>query len=427
MNPQAQQLNIVIGKENHHIFEMLSGKGKEIFFPAKGILGQSKDAKGKRINATIGMAMEDDGSPMGLKTISDLVQMAPEEIFPYAPSSGVPELWNEMLVRKNPSLGGASYSMPVVCNALTHGLHTCGFLFVDPVDEIILPDLYWGNYNLVFRHSYHAELTTFPMFDGEGFNVRGLQNRVMTEGEKKVVILNFPNNPTGYSPSRAEVGLICKVLYDAAELGKRIVVICDDAYFGLVFEEGIYRESVFAALANLHERILAVKIDGAKEEDYAWGFRVGFITYGNPLMTEACARALENKTSGAIRASISSGPTLSQSLILRAYRSVSYEREKQEKSLMIEARYRKLRSEYEQHPEYAEFLIPLPFNSGYFMCFRLMKGDAEAVRQILLRDYDTGIIALDGIIRIAYSALSKERIPELLGNIYQACRGQVVK
>jgi hypothetical protein len=65
-----------------------------------------------------------------------------------------------------------------------------------------------------------------------------------------------------------------------ANAGSDIVVFVDDAYFGLVYEEGIIRESLFALLADAHERILAVKFDGPTKEDYVWGFRVGFVTFG---------------------------------------------------------------------------------------------------------------------------------------------------
>ena len=48
---------------------------KTIFFPKKGILAQSDDAKGKRINATIGIALEENLTPMRLKPIAKLVKL----------------------------------------------------------------------------------------------------------------------------------------------------------------------------------------------------------------------------------------------------------------------------------------------------------------------------------------------------------------
>ncbi len=47
MNPQAEELNIKIKEYNPNVYSMLSNKGKEIFFPKKGILAQTADAKGK--------------------------------------------------------------------------------------------------------------------------------------------------------------------------------------------------------------------------------------------------------------------------------------------------------------------------------------------------------------------------------------------
>ena len=60
MNPQAEELNRIISENSPVTMNLLSKRGKNIFFPKKGILGQTADAKGKRINATIGAAIEDD-------------------------------------------------------------------------------------------------------------------------------------------------------------------------------------------------------------------------------------------------------------------------------------------------------------------------------------------------------------------------------
>ena len=425
MNPQAEHLNSLMQQENYFNYSLLSRKGKEIYFPAKGILSQSSEAKGKKINATIGMAMEDDGSPVRLMSMASYAFLPPQDVFPYAPSSGkepLRDLWLEMIRTKNPSLKDIPLTRPVVCNALTHGLNICGYLFIDPNNEIILPDLYWGNYNLIFQNAYHAKFATFPTFNDQGFNVNSLHNLLCSGGYKKVLILNFPNNPTGYTPSEQEVERIKKALWDAACMGKRILVICDDAYFGLVFEERVYKESIFSAVSNLHERILAVKVDGATKEDYAWGFRVGFITYSCKGMSPRMAGALENKTSGAVRASISSSPMLSQSILMNAYSSPVYQQEKDQKFDLIKSRYETVKQTLRENPQYQEYFTPLPYNSGYFMCFKLKPHDGEKIRRILLDQFSTGVIALGNVIRIAYSAVDKALIPELIENLYQACK-----
>jgi len=70
--------------------------------------------------------------------------------------------------------------------------------------------------------------------------------------------LNFPNNPSGYTPLTSEIELIVNEISRLAEKEKNVVVLIDDAYFGLVYEEKVFRESIFTRIANLHENVLAV-------------------------------------------------------------------------------------------------------------------------------------------------------------------------
>ncbi len=421
MHPLAQESNEALPER---VLAMLSNKGKKIFFPSKGILGQSAEAKGRKINATIGIALEDDGTPMRLAGLESQIEVEPKDAFPYAPSYGKPQLrdrWQGMIREKNPSLGDTLISRPVVSQALTHALSICGYLFLDPQDEVILPDLYWGNYRLVFAHGHDASLKTYETFVDGGYNVAGLKD-ALAAGDvgKKVVVLNFPNNPTGYTCTPAEAQAIRDTLVASAEAGNNVVVMIDDAYFGLVYEDGIYTESVFSMLADAHPGILAVKIDGATKEDYAWGLRVGFITYGFADSNAGAMKALEDKTAGAVRGNISNAPHLSQSLLLKAYDAPEFADWKKEKYETMAQRYAEVKTILDSHPEYAESFEPLPFNSGYFMCVR-PKVDAEAVRQVLLNDFDTGLIATAGLLRVAYSSAPKAVLAELFANLHAAC------
>ena len=123
-HPLAQALNHELSSEGCSILNMLSKQGKAIFFPSKGILGQGAEAKNAPINATIGTALEDDGSPLTLTCVQDEIGTA-KSSFLYAPSFGVEklrEVWKSQITKKNPSLQGKNFSLPVVTAALTHGL-----------------------------------------------------------------------------------------------------------------------------------------------------------------------------------------------------------------------------------------------------------------------------------------------------------------
>lgn len=426
LNPQAVDLNNIIQKNNGCVFSMLSERGKEIFFPKKGILSQSADAKGKKINATIGIALEETGIPMVLTGLKNMINCPnPEDMFTYAPSFGNPDIrkiWLEKIIQKNPSLKGKILSSPTVTIALTHGLSISGYLFANENDNVISPDFYWENYDLIFSNAYGASIETFKTFKNNAFNLEGFKNIILNhKSEKLILILNFPNNPTGYTVSESEALSIKQILIEAANAGKKLVCLIDDAYFGLVYEEGIFKESLFTLLCDAHENILAVKVDGPTKEDYVWGFRVGFLTYGVKNGNAELYAALENKTGGAIRGNISNAPNTSQTFLANVYKNADYNNQKIEKFNTLMARYNKVKSIIQNHDEYKNYFEAVPFNSGYFMCIELKKHDAETIRQILLNKYSVGVIAQGKLLRIAFSATPLNQIETLFDSIYKAC------
>ena len=425
MDNQALTLNNIIETNNSNVLAMLSHRGKNIFFPKLGILAQAAQAKGKAINATIGEAVEDDGTSMHLPEFDELLNMPVSNIFPYAPSFGKPELrsfWKENIYCKNPSLKDVVISNPIATNGLTHGISMAGYVFADEGDTVLLSNHYWENYNLIFENNYGAKVATFELFKDGGFNVEDFARQLNEiKGDKIITLLNFPNNPSGYTPLKSEIKGIVKSIKDVADKGKKVVVLIDDAYFGLVYEENVFTESIFVELANLSENILAVKLDGPTKEDYVWGFRVGFITYGIKGGNSALYEALENKTAGAIRGNISNISQLSQSLLHKVYSAPTYEASKLNKYNILKSRYQVLRSELDK-PAYAGYFKALPFNSGYFMCIEPKKGlEVEAIRKQLLDKYSTGVIVLGNVIRLAFSAVPQSKIPQLVENIYKAC------
>jgi aspartate/methionine/tyrosine aminotransferase len=426
MDAQATSLNNIIAGQNVNVLEMLSERGKNIFFPKLGILAQSAQAKGKGINATIGEGVEDDGNSMHLPHFDSLIKIPVNNVFPYAPSFGKKDLrdkWKEFIVRKNPSLNEKIIGTPVATNGITHGLSIAGYMFADENDSVILSDLYWENYSLIFENGYGAKIQLFELFHNGRFNLDSFSKKINeTENGKVIILLNFPNNPSGYTPLVSEIDPIVNEIHNLALRGKKVIVLIDDAYFGLVYEDKVFNESIFTRIADLHENVLAVKLDAPTKEDYVWGFRVGFITYGIKNGTAELYEALENKTAGAIRGNISNISHLSQSLLHTIYSHENYLADKQKKLDILKVRYTILKDTL-KNPKYSEYLEPLPFNSGYFMCLRLKKGlSTEKVRAHLLTKYSTGVIALGDVIRIAFSSVPQSRIPDLLDNLYNACR-----
>lgn len=420
MNALAAELNGIL--EGSVAGRLLSELGRQMYFP-KGIVAQTTEAnqRAHRFNATVGMAFE-DGAPIMLSPLRNLVAgMSPTESVAYAPTPGVAELrslWLEQIRRKNPSMGSVPTTLPMVTGGLTNGLFQIAELFVDRGDVLVSPDLFWGNYRLMVEVRRGARIVEYPLFtDDRRFNVAGLESAIGAQ-RKAIVLLNFPNNPTGYSPTMEDAAGIVNVLVRKAEGGCDLLVVFDDAYFGLFYEEGLLEESLFARLASASERILAVKVDGATKEDFAWGFRVGFVTMAGKGLSKEQLNALERKLMGMIRATVSNSSRIAQSMLLRALETDGYDQEKSQKRDLLKHRYdavRRIVSQREDGP-----LVPLPFNSGYFMAFECRGISAEQLRLALL-DEGIGTIAIgERYLRVAYSTIDEQDLTELYAAIYAA-------
>jgi len=431
MNPLAKELNDMIAAENPAVLDMLSDLGKNLYFP-KGILTQSAEAKEKayKYNATIGIATE-KGGPMYLDCIYEpLKAFKPADLFPYAPATGRPDLrkkWREKQIEENPSMKGKFFGTPIVTNALTHGLSIIADMFVDPGDYIALPDMLWGNYRLTYNTRRGGEVVTFNTFTPQGgFDLEAMLAKVKELGEKKgkvVLILNFPNNPAGYMPTVEEGKKIADGLVALAESGIKLVVVTDDAYFGLFFEDTM-TESLFGHLINRSKNLLAIKLDGATKEEYVWGFRVGFITFGGTDTKDqpGLFTALEKKVGGIIRGTISNCPHPSQTFVLNGLNHPDFKKQKEEKYKIMKARANKVKDVLNTG-KYDDEFVYYPFNSGYFMCLKLKNVDAEALRVHLLDKYGVGTISVNKTdLRIAFSCMELENIEDLFNIIYQGCK-----
>jgi aspartate/methionine/tyrosine aminotransferase len=393
VRPLAAELNDIIERENRHVYTMLSDFGRRCYFP-KGILRQSAEAKERatRFNATIGIARE-GGGPMFLPSVMEhFPALSPAEALSYAPATSL-----------------------------------VGDMFLDPTSVVLLPDKFWENYEVLFAARCQAQIMVYPLFNAAGgFNVDGLRQALATRigSPRTLVVLNFPNNPTGYSITTQEADGIVDALVEAADNGCNLVAVTDDAYFGLFYEDDVLRESLFARLAGAHERILAIKVDGPTKEQFVWGLRTGMITFSAraAMSYEALFGALEQKVGGAIRSAISNCSQPSQSVLAKALASEGIAAEQAEKRAVLEARAKEVHRILDS-TEFADVWEPYPFNAGYFMCLKLKNVDAERYRKHLLEKHGIGVVA-DGEsdIRVAFSSVELDELPELYGTMAAAAR-----
>ena len=396
--------------------------GENIILP-QDVLIQSKEtaAVTGAINATIGIATINKKA-MSLPSINKvLTELNNSEYLPYSPTPGLPkmrELWKEKILADNPSIKKDFLSLPMVTTGITQGIDIAANLFSQKGDALLLPNLFWKNYAQIYTIKIGNTIYKYNQFDENNeFSIKNFKQTLYSIKEDKIsLILNFPNNPTGYTPSDVELDSLVEVIniFAKENTNKQIIIVSDDAYFGLFFEEN-HKTPTLSATYKLaeNENCLIVKLDGITKEFYSWGLRVGFITYYTK--NDELRKILLEKTQGYLRSTTSSPSNLSQQIAVRLLENKQSLEEKAINDKIIEERYDELKQAISK--ENLNLLVTvLPFNSGYFFTIKLPSNiNAHEFRLKFLNEYKYGVYSMnDDHIRIAFSCLDKELIPELI-------------
>ncbi|MDA8021033.1 MAG: aminotransferase class I/II-fold pyridoxal phosphate-dependent enzyme, partial [Thermoanaerobaculia bacterium] len=292
----VEEVNEILARRAPALDRLLSPLGQGAFFPPD-IPFQAAEAKNTRYNGTIGVFTDGAGHALPLPTMAELLAFEGadrDRAFLYSPVLGIPEMrdaWRAWQ-RGGPRSGQADLepaadqpsTRPVVTCGLTHGLSLVADLFGGRGRKMALTAPFWGNYRQTFTLRTGAELISEPAYDDGVWDPTAIGralDRIPTD-EPALALVNFPSNPGGYSPTEDQVDVVADLLLARAEHAP-LAVICDDAYSGLVFEEGVPNRSLFWSLAGRHENLVPVKIDGATKEFALFGGRVGFLTLGVDL------------------------------------------------------------------------------------------------------------------------------------------------
>lgn len=399
----SQTLNATIEAHAPAAAKLLSPLGQRIWFPS-GVPAQAADARDCPINATIGQLTDGHRGSIPLPVLAQhTAELPPEDVYFYAPQGGRRDLraaWQARIQGRGPTRA----SLPVVTNGLTHGLSLLGDLLVDSDTEVLLPSPCWGNYHLIFQTRSAGRVRSYNVVNDRGFDVEALRAAIQQCTGPAVLVLNVPSNPVGYSPTLAEADAIVAAIEEAPV---PLAVICDDAYHGMVWEDGLQPHSLFHRLSHCDPaRVLAIKVDGATKELFFFGGRVGFVTFG---VEGPAAAALENKMLGLARSSISTVPTASQTLVARALAHPDTPSHVEQILDNIRGRYRALKAGLD-----ARGVSYLPFNSAFFALIKVRRPPHD-VRRALLAD-GVGVVAAPdaGAVRVSYASVALDDIDALV-------------
>jgi aspartate/methionine/tyrosine aminotransferase len=393
---------------------LLSPLGRRASLPL-GIPQQTAEAARCERQAAIGQITTGAGHPLTLPALAHHFRdLDLRQAFLYAPTAGLPALREAWRARAQLP----DTSLPIVTSGMSHGLSLVADLFGCEAHPLVAAAPHWDNYATIWTMRTGAPIHTFPFFEGEArFNTRGMGEVLDSLSGPATLLLNFPNNPTGYSPTREEAAAIVARIHAHPH---PLAVLCDDAYAGYYFDENCVGRSLFADLARGADprRLLVCKVDGATKELVFFGGRVGFLTFS---AGGAAGAALVEKASAILRGTLSSVSAPAQAVVLAALADPDLARQEAQVHEVLARRYRAL-----QRSLADEGVRAFPFNSGCFALLPLPAGtNAQAVRRRLIAEQSTGVIAVDepSALRVAFCSIEEADIPDLVARIARVVRG----
>lgn len=192
----------------------------------------------------------------------------------YTANAGLAELKTEICryLRRRFSLEYEPKSEVIVTVGGSEAIDLCIRSLVNPGDEVLIPEPCFVSYAPIALLS-HASVIPIPLREEDGFKLTAQALARCITPKAKLVILPFPNNPTGAVMTRDDLEAIAEVLR-----GTGIMVLSDEMYAELTY--GAKHVSI-AALDGMRER--TVLVNGFSKAYAMTGWRLGYCCAPAPV------------------------------------------------------------------------------------------------------------------------------------------------
>jgi len=205
----------------------------------------------------------------------------------YTPSAGWIELKEAIAAKLNQENKiQASASNIIVTSGAKYAIFTAMFTLLSPGDEVIIPSPYWVSYPEMVK-LIAAKTVVLPTKRSNDFKVDPEELEKAITSKTKLLILNYPNNPTGATYSRQELEEILAVVKE-----KKILVLSDEIYEILTYDSR--EHTSFASLPDAFSS--TITINGFSKTFSMTGWRIGYLVADERIINEA-SKIIDHTTS----------------------------------------------------------------------------------------------------------------------------------
>ncbi|MGN1045179.1 MAG: pyridoxal phosphate-dependent aminotransferase [Candidatus Methanomethylophilaceae archaeon] len=183
----------------------------------------------------------------------------------YTPSMGIPELRKAIAESTKAKNGIPCDASNVLVTPTKQALFMIALAYLDPGDEVLLPDPSWVSYEAHIRMCGAVPKYISTSFD-DGFVIDPDNVAKAVTPKTKMMVINSPSNPTGCVQPEATLKGIADICKD-----NDIVVLSDEIYENIIYEG---KHHSIAAMPDMFERTITVS--GLSKTYAMTGWRLGW-------------------------------------------------------------------------------------------------------------------------------------------------------
>ena len=205
----------------------------------------------------------------------------------YTPSAGRIELKQAIATKLNRENNiKASANNIIVTAGAKYAIFVAMFSVLAPGDEVIIPSPYWVSYPEMVKLT-SAKAVVLPTKMANDFKIDPVELEKAITPNTKLLILNYPCNPTGVTYTKEELEAILKVAKE-----KNILVLSDEIYEALVYDGR--KHISFASLPGAFKS--TITINGFSKTFSMTGWRIGYLVADESIVNQI-SKIIDHTTS----------------------------------------------------------------------------------------------------------------------------------
>ena len=185
----------------------------------------------------------------------------------YTPSMGIPELRKAIAESVKAKNGIPCEAKNVLVTPTKQALFMIALAYLNPGDEVLLPDPSWVSYEAHIRMCGAVPKYVTTKFD-DGFVIDPEKVAAAVTPKTKMMVINSPSNPTGCVQPESTLKGIADICRE-----KDIMVMADEIYENIVYD-GAKHYSI-AAMPDMFDRTITVS--GLSKTYAMTGWRIGWM------------------------------------------------------------------------------------------------------------------------------------------------------